>query len=99
MKRAIKRALVSATFAGALALPMAMPAAAAPPVVTGGLVNVTVVDVLSGNQVNAQVPVSVAANVCGVAVNVLAQDLRNGPVDCSNELQTITASRQQRGRR
>jgi hypothetical protein len=37
----LKRAVVTATFAGALALPMAVPADAAP-VITGGLVNVTV---------------------------------------------------------
>jgi hypothetical protein len=83
--------MATATFAGALALPMAMPADAAP-VITGGLVNVTVVDVLSGNQVTAQVPVSVAANVCGVPVSVLAQDLRNGPVDCSNDHHRLPAS-------
>jgi hypothetical protein len=35
-------------------------------VIPGGLVNVTVTDVLSGDQINVQVPVGVAANVCGV---------------------------------
>lgn len=41
-----------------------------------GLVNVDV----SNNTV--QVPIAVAANVCGVQVGVLAQQLRQGPVDC-----------------
>lgn len=41
-----------------------------------GLVNVNLTDV------NVQVPVSVAANVCGVTVNVLAQALDAGSVDC-----------------
>ncbi|MDQ3430196.1 MAG: hypothetical protein M3479_09660 [Actinomycetota bacterium] len=43
-----------------------------------GLVNLNV----SGNTV--QVPVAVAANVCNVAVNVLAQDLaQDGTADCN----------------
>jgi hypothetical protein len=41
-----------------------------------GLVNVALVDI------TVQVPVSVAANVCGVAVNVLAQNVEQGSVDC-----------------
>jgi hypothetical protein len=94
MKIPVKRALVAATCAGALAVPVS--AASAQPVITGGLVNVTIVDVLSGNQVTAQVPITVAANVCGVAVNVLALDLADGPVDCSNDQQIITVSQQRR---
>jgi hypothetical protein len=42
-----------------------------------GLVNVAVVD----NTV--QIPIAVAANVCGVAVNVLAQGTLTSPVDCT----------------
>ena len=41
-----------------------------------GLVNVAVVD----NTV--QIPIGVAANVCGVSVAVLAEDLAGGPVTC-----------------
>lgn len=48
--------------------------AAAQPVVTGGLVNITITNVLNNNQVNVQVPIGVAANVCGVSANVLAQN-------------------------
>ncbi len=91
MNRLIRRAVIASAAAGALALP-AVPAAAAP-VITGGLINVTVVDVLNDNEVTVQVPITVAANICGVAVNVLALDLRDGPVDCSNETETITVSR------
>jgi glucose uptake protein GlcU len=49
--------------------------AQAQPVVTGGLVNVTLVDVVdvNNNQVIAQVPIGVAANICGVNAAVLAQ--------------------------
>ena len=61
----------------------AMPAEAQP-VVTGGLVNVTITDVLSHDQINAQIPIGVAANVCGVAANVLAQRTSTAPVDCTS---------------
>ena len=37
------------------------------------LINIVVIDVLSGNEVNVQVPIGVAANVCGIQANVLAQ--------------------------
>lgn len=95
MKIPVKRALVAASCAGAMAIPAA--SASAQPVITGGLVNVTIVDVLSGNQVTAQVPITVAANVCDVTVAVLAQELSDGgPVDCSNDQQIITVSRQRR---
>lgn len=56
LNRFFKRAIVAASFAGALAVPAQ--AASAAPVVTGGLVNVTIVDVLSGNQVAVQVPIA-----------------------------------------
>jgi hypothetical protein len=42
-----------------------------------GLVNVAVVD----NTV--QIPIGIAANVCGVAVNVLATATATAPVDCT----------------
>jgi hypothetical protein len=41
-----------------------------------GLVNVFISDV------NVQVPISVAANVCDVNVNVLAEQLRDGGANC-----------------
>ena len=94
MNRLIKRAAVAATFAGALAVPAT--AASAAPLITGGLVNVTIVDVLSGNQVTAQVPVTVAANICDVTVAVLVQDLQDGTADCTNAQRVITVSQQRR---
>ena len=48
------------------------------------LVNITVIDVLSGNEVAVQVPIGIAANVCGVQANVLAQGGIQEPVDCTN---------------
>ena len=47
------------------------------------LINIVVVDVLSGNDVNVQVPIGVAANVCGIQANVLAQGGVQEPVDCT----------------
>ena len=41
-----------------------------------GLINVELVDT------TVQVPVAVAANICGVAVNILATALNAGPIDC-----------------
>lgn len=94
MTRLFKRAAVAVTFAGALAVP-ALPASAAP-VVTGGLVNVTIVDLVSLEQVSLQVPITVAANICDVTVAVLAQDLQDGTADCTNDQQVITVSQQRR---
>ena len=94
MNRLIRRAVIATAAAGALAVP-ALPAAAQP-VITGGLVNVTIVDVLSGNQTTLQVPITVAANICDVHVNVLAADLADGTADCSNDQQIITVSQQRR---
>jgi hypothetical protein len=58
-----------------------IPQASAQPVVTGGLVNITVTDVVSHNNVQVQVPVEVAAQLCGVSVNVLSQ--QNQAVACT----------------
>jgi len=69
---------------GALALGASAAPAMAQPVVTGGLVNVTVTNVLNNNDVNVQVPIGVAANVCGVQANVLAQGGVQEPVDCTS---------------
>lgn len=47
------------------------------------LINIVVVDVLSGNDVAVQVPIGVAANVCGVQANVLAHGGIQEPIDCT----------------
>lgn len=63
---------------------MAMPAMAAP-VITGGLVNVTLTDVVDANNNNVvvQLPVGVAANVCDVNAAVLLGAIEdNGSADC-----------------
>jgi hypothetical protein len=86
-----KRALAALATSGTLALAPAVPAMAQGPVVTGGLVNVTVTNllnndtILSQNNVGVGVAAQVAANVCGVSVGVLASAIGQGaPVDCTN---------------
>jgi ChpA-C len=79
--------MAAAMFAtGLLATATAFPAAAAPqggPVVTGGLVNVTIVDAVDVNHNTVQLPISVAANVCGVTVAVLSDTDADGMLDCT----------------
>ena len=80
----------AALCAGALSVPLASTAAAQRPVVIGGgLVNVQIVDVIDDIDVNVQdinvtvgAAVQVAANVCGVAVGVIASDLQDGNATC-----------------
>ena len=89
------------------ALAFAAPTTAqAQPVVTGGLVNVTVTDalnnVLSDNNVGVAAALAVAANVCGVAVNVLAADFQqDGRAVCTNDVsgQTANVTQPRGGRR
>jgi hypothetical protein len=78
--------------AGALALSaasMTAPAMAQ----QSGLVNVDVSNVLNNleldllnnslNNNTVQVPIGVAANVCGIAANVLAADVKDGEATCT----------------
>ena len=48
-----------------------------------GLVNVDIHNVLNNNRVAVTIPINAAANICGVSVVVLAQDLASGPVTCT----------------
>lgn len=74
--------------------------ASAAPVVTGGLVNVTVTDVIDDVTVTIQdvkvgvgAALQLAANVCDVNVNVLAQQLRNGGgATCENSTSDVAAT-------
>jgi hypothetical protein len=95
----VKTRIASVGVAGALLLGgAAAPAQAAGPLVTGGLVNVTLTNVLNDNQVQIAVPIQAAAAICGVTVNLLSAELAptgtqtfNCPA--SNGNQTVTASR------
>lgn len=66
--------------------------AQAQPLVTGGLVNVTVTDVIDDvtvvvRDVNVSLgaALGIAANVCDVNVNVLAEQLRRGGATCTSD--------------
>ncbi len=48
------------------------------------LVNILIFDVVDLRNVTVQVPIGVAANVCGVQANVLAQGNVAEPVDCTS---------------
>ncbi|SFU02439.1 hypothetical protein SAMN05660657_04826 [Geodermatophilus amargosae] len=71
-RTAVTLASVAALGIGGVAL--AAPASAQP-IFTGGLVNVNIEDV------NVQIPIGVAANVCGVTVAVIAE-VQPAPFDC-----------------
>ncbi|MBA3639651.1 MAG: hypothetical protein H0W53_10270 [Acidobacteria bacterium] len=97
--------LKATVFASALAIPMATTAEAQRPIVIGGgLVNVQigqVVDDVTVNvtdvNVNVAAAVQIAANLCGIAVGVIAEDLQDGTVNCNNLVdgsgQVVTLSR------
>ncbi len=88
--KTLAKILTVSLFAGTGMLATAAPASAQP-VVTGGLVNVTVVDlidgdVLSNNNVSVGAALGLAANICGVGVNVLATQIGDGgPISCTSE--------------
>ncbi len=84
----------------ALAVGSVAPMATAAPVVTGGLVNITVVDVLNSNTVtltldrvvNVAAAINIAANVCDTSVAVLAaQYYPSTGLSCTNTIGDSTA--------
>ncbi len=91
--KSVKRLTASAILAGAIVVPAALasPASAAGPLITGGLVNVTVTDVIDDITVIVQdinvslgAALGIAANVCDVGVNVLATQLKSGGATCTS---------------
>ena len=101
----MKKLLATAVAGSALTFgAWAMPAGAgAAPLVTGGVVNVTVTDVIDDVTVTVQdinvgvgAALGVAANVCDVNVNVLARQLRTGGATCENAVTGQTATLSQR---
>ncbi len=79
-KRFLVTTFIGATLSTGVGAAAAVAPAAASPVVTGGLVNITVVDVLSHNDVQVAVPIEVAVDLCGVNVNVLTEQTQ--VIDC-----------------
>jgi hypothetical protein len=94
MRSKLRVTAISAFATAAIAAGGISTTASAQPVAVGNLVNVQITNLLNNNRVAVQIPVNAAANVCGVAVAVLAQDLTAGPVTCTsrsgNQQLTIT---------
>ena len=93
----LKRVLATLTATVAVAASMAAPASAQP-LGSGGLVNVTLTNVLNNVTVTlledarVGVALNVAANVCGVGVAVLAEQLGSGDATCQTGDQLVTIS-------
>jgi hypothetical protein len=82
LARSAKVRLAAVITTGMLAVGLAAaPAASAQ---QQGLVNVNVSKVLNHNNVAVTVPITAAANVCGVSVDVLTSQLANAPVSCTS---------------
>jgi hypothetical protein len=77
------RALVATLFATGLMAVVAVPSASAQQT---GLVNVDISNVLNDNTVvaNVTIPVTAAANICGVTVGVLAEIVDTGTRSCTS---------------
>jgi hypothetical protein len=89
------RKFVATAFATALMAVGAAAPASAQPVVTGGLINVTLVDVLSHDNIAVQVPVGIAANVCDVNAAVLLAAVRDtGSATCDATSNAIAFAEQ-----
>lgn len=93
MHRITRTALAGTLASAGLVLTTAAPATAQP-IVTGGLVNVVITDVIDDvtvtiEDINVGLALQLAANVCDVSVNVLAEQLESGDVSCSTATQTV----------
>lgn len=90
MKSYAKKTLVAVFAGAALCVGGAATPASAAPLITGGLVNVTVTDVIDGdvlsnNNVSVGAALGIAANICDVGVNVLATQLGDaGTTTCTS---------------
>ena len=92
-------AAAAALSLGTVAMTATASTAHAAPVITGGLVNVTVTDVIDDVTVVVQdvnvgvaAALNIAANVCDVNVNVLARQLKGGEATCTNATDGLTAT-------
>jgi len=98
MKRILATSASAAIALTGSTLGIAAPANAQP-VITGGLVNITVVDLIdvTNNNVALGVALGLAANICDVNVNVLAVQLRDGGATCTADAgdQRVTISQAQ----
>lgn len=96
------RTAIATLFAGAVVLTGTTAPAQAAPLITGGLINVTVTEVIddvtvtvTDVNVGVNAALALAANVCGTTVGVIAQDLASDGT-CTNTLTGQTATLVQR---
>jgi len=88
----IKRNFFAVPFVvAALSFGAAVPAAAQQ---QEGLVNVNVSDIDVGVIANVQVPIAVAANVCGVELAVLTTQVEGGDAECDADAQAAAENEQ-----
>jgi hypothetical protein len=92
----MKKLLATLFAAGAVAVGVtASTASAQGPVITGGLVNITVTNntFTFDRVVNVAAAVQIAANVCDVPVTVLANDItQTGSATCTNTVSGASAT-------
>jgi hypothetical protein len=85
-----KFAVASAVTLASAGMGIGASSASAAPVITGGLVNVTVVDaadvVLRDVNVGVNAAIRIAANVCDTNVAVLVADFQDGQASCENTI-------------
>jgi hypothetical protein len=77
--RIIGSTVVAAVMFGGAVFPFTHQSHAQGPLITGGLINVT----LSNVNVGLNVPIGIAANLCDVNANVLAAQRHNGDATCN----------------
>jgi hypothetical protein len=98
----MRRLIATLFLTAALAVGAVAPTASAAPVVTGGLVNITItdIDILNGSPVTTQVALgaalNLAANVCNVPVAVLATQINTGTATCDSLARDASATITQR---
>ena len=93
--RKTRKLAASLCATGLMAVGIAAPTASAQPVVTGGLINVTLVDTIDLTNTSVQVPIGIAANVCDVNAAVLLAAVRDqGSAKCDADADSIAFARQ-----
>ncbi len=100
MRDALVRAGAVAFVSGTLVVGgIAGTASAQPPIGPIGahnLVNVQISNLVNNNNISITVPINAAANICGVDVAVLAEQVETAPVECDSRAnQDVTVSQTQ----
>ena len=93
--RRTKKIVATLFASGLMAVGIAAPTASAQPVITGGLIKITLVETVDLTNTSVQVPIGVAANVCDVSAAVLLAEVRDtGAADCDATTDAIAFAEQ-----